>query len=84
MPGVAPSQLSTEELDRELRHLWQTREDTFFNGSEDALSVHTERMLELEGELLRREPDLTAPDPARVRAERREAAGQSVDYPTRG
>lgn len=81
MAGVPPDQQSTEELESELRHLYETREETFFNGSEDALANHTERMLAIEAELLRREPDLTAPDPSRVRAERREAAGQPVDYP---
>lgn len=84
MPGVPPDRLSTEDLERELRHLYETREETFFNGTEDALNAHTERMLALESELLRREPELTAPDPSRVRAERREAAGQPVDYPESG
>jgi hypothetical protein len=81
--GVPPGDLSSEDLQRELRHLYETREETLYNGSEDALDAHTDRMLALEKELLRREPELTAPDPSRVRAERREAAGQPVDYPER-
>lgn len=76
MPGIPPQDLSDDDLDRELRHLHETRSETFFNGSEDALEVHTSRMLQLEQEYLRRFPERVTPDPMRVRAERREMAGQ--------
>lgn len=67
MPGVAPEDLSDDELDRDVGHLHETRHATFLNGTADALTAHTERMLALEAEFLRRFPDRTAPDPARVR-----------------
>jgi hypothetical protein len=51
--------LSDEALERELQHLHETRHDTFLHGSEDALEAHTERMLELEQEYLRRHPKRT-------------------------
>ena len=76
MPGIPPSDLSDDALHRELTHLHETRSETFFNGTEDALEVHTERMLALEQEYLRRFPERTAPDPMRVRAERRAMSGQ--------
>jgi hypothetical protein len=67
MPGVAPEDLSDDELDCDVAHLHETRHDTFLNGTEDALTAHTERMLALEAEFTRRFPDRTSPDPARVR-----------------
>jgi len=74
--GIAPSQLSDEDLRRELAHLHETRHDTLLGGSEDALKTHTQRMLAMEGEFLRRFPSEAAPDPARTRAGSRRAAGQ--------
>jgi len=74
--GVAPTDLADEDLERELKHLHETRHETFRNGSEDALEHHTERMLALEGEYLRRFPERSAPDPRRTRAGSRGAAGQ--------
>jgi hypothetical protein len=74
--GVPPVRLTDEALGRELERLHDTRRETFFHGSEDALEVHTERMLELEREYLRRFPDRVVPDPARTRAGSRHAAGQ--------
>ena len=68
MTGIPASQLSDDDLERELAHLHETRHETFLNGTEDALEMHTSRMLELEQEYLRRFPDRAAPDPARVRA----------------
>ena len=78
MPGVSPSDLSDDDLARELAHLHETRHETFLHGSEDALSAHTTRMLELEGEYVRRFPDSSAPDPLRTRAGSRRAAGQEA------
>lgn len=74
--GIDPSTLDDDDLERELTHMHETRHQTFLNGSEDALSVHTERMLALEAEYLRRFPDRSAPDPMRVRASRRKMSGQ--------
>src|SRR5436305_1724865 len=73
--GVPADELSDDDLERELAHLHETRHDTFLNGSEDALEVHTERMFALEREYLRRFPERAAPDPLRTRAGRRAAAG---------
>ena len=79
MTGVAPEQLSDEDLERELAHLHETRHDTFLHGSEDALQAHTTRTSELEGEYLRRNPDRVV-DARRTRHGSREQAGQ--DEPT--
>ena len=46
------------------------------DGTEDALEHHTERMLALETEFLRRFPQESAPDPLRTRAGSRREAGQ--------
>jgi hypothetical protein len=72
MAGIPGTELSDEDLDRELAHLHETRHETFLNGTEAALETHTTRMLELEQEFLRRFPDRAAPDPSRVRASRQE------------
>jgi hypothetical protein len=74
--GIEPSDLSDEDLRREMAHLHETRHDTVLDGSEDALETHTSRMLSLEQEFLRRLPEEGAPDPRRTRAGSREAAGQ--------
>jgi hypothetical protein len=66
--GVLPRELEDDELRRELATLHRTREDTFLNGSEDALEEHTRRMFELEQEFLRRFPRETAPAARRTRA----------------
>jgi hypothetical protein len=76
--GIPPSQLEDDDLRRELRHLHETRHETLLDGSESALRTHTERMLALEQEFLRRLPSEAAPDPMRTRAGRRESAGQPV------
>jgi hypothetical protein len=69
--GIPATDLPDDDLDREMTHLHDTRHDTVLGGTEDALETHTRRMLELEREFLRRFPDRSAPDPARVRASRR-------------
>jgi hypothetical protein len=71
MTGIPASQLSDDDLERELAHLHETRHETFLHGSEDALEAHTKRMFEMEQEYLRRFPDRVVPDPARVRASHR-------------
>lgn len=65
--GVSASKLEDSELRRELRTLHRTREDTFLNGSQQALQEHTERMLELEDEFLRRFPREAEPAARRTR-----------------
>jgi len=76
--GVAPQELEDDDLRRELAHLHDTRHETLLRGSESALEAHTERMLALEREFLRRFPAEAAPDPQRTRAGSRENAGQPV------
>lgn len=76
--GIPGEELEDDDLRRELKHLHDTRHDTLLGGSESALEGHTRRMLALEQEFLRRFPEEGAPDPARTRAGRREAAGQPV------
>ena len=76
--GVPAEQLDDQDLRRELQHLHDTRHQTLLSGSETALQVHTERMLELEREFLRRFPAESAPDPQRTRAGSRANAGQEV------
>jgi Family of unknown function (DUF6158) len=74
--GIEATDLSDEDLRRELAHLHRTRHDTVLDGSHDALEMHTRRMLSLEQEFLRRLPEEGSPDPRRTRAGSREAAGQ--------
>jgi hypothetical protein len=76
--GIAPQELSDDDVRREMAHLHETRHDTVLGGSESALQAHTERMLALEQEFLRRFPQDGAPDPLRTRAGSRENAGQPV------
>jgi hypothetical protein len=74
--GLDPQQLDNEALERELRHLYATREETFFNGSRQALLNHTERMHQLEREYTRRFPERTEADALRTRKGSRLQAGQ--------
>lgn len=75
MTGIPPTALTDEALERELKHLHETRNDTFLHGSEDALSFHTIRMTDLEQEYLRRNPDRVI-DARRTRHGSRELSGQ--------
>jgi hypothetical protein len=75
--GVPPPALTDEALDRELHHLHETRNDTFLHGSEDALTFHTARTLDLEQEYLRRNPDRVI-DARRTRHGSRELSGQDA------
>ena len=77
MTGVPPTVLTDEALERELRHLHETRNDTFLHGSDDALEFHTERTRALEDEYVRRNPD-RVPDVRRTRHGSRELAGQDA------
>ncbi len=76
--GIAPQDLEDDDLRREVAHLHETRHDTLLGGSESALQAHTERMLALEREFLRRFPQDSAPDAMRTRAGSRASAGQPV------
>ena len=76
--GIPPAELTDDDLRREVAHLHETRHDTLLGGSESALEAHTQRMLALEEEFLRRFPQESAPDPMRTRAGSRESAGQPV------
>ncbi len=73
--GVPPADLPEVVLLRELRHLHETRHDTFLHGSADALEMHTRRTAELEDEYLRRHPEREV-DPERLRAGARKRADQ--------
>ena len=74
--GIRGGELSDDDLLRELTHLHETRHETFLNGSASALSHHTERMLELEAEYARRNPEDVEPDDLRMRDTNRLLAGQ--------
>ena len=76
--GIEPRELSDDDLVREVTHLHETRHDAMRGASESAFEVHTERMLALEREYIRRFPEDSAPDPLRTRAGARENAGQPV------
>lgn len=69
--GVPAGELSDEDLHRELRQLHTTRNDTFLHGSDDALAMHSARMVEMEAEYLRRHPERQV-DPLRLRSGARE------------
>ncbi len=75
--GVPADRLTDEDLERELKHLHETRHDTFLHGSEDALQFHTARTTELEEDYLRRNPDRVI-DARRTRHGSRELSGQDA------
>ncbi|MCF3134137.1 hypothetical protein IPZ69_28045 [Streptomyces olivochromogenes] len=56
MTGVDPDRLDDQQLMKELETIHRTRHDTLLYGSNDALRTHNERMAQLEGEFLRRNP----------------------------
>lgn len=74
--GLDPRDLDDEALERELRRMYETRADTFFHGSRQALLNHTQRMLDLEREYVTRFPERTEPDDRRTRKGSRARAGQ--------
>jgi len=55
--GIDPRELSDADLLKELETIHRTRHDTLLHAPADALSAHSSRMAELEGEYLRRHPD---------------------------
>lgn len=76
--GQSAADIADEDLEREVAHLHETRHQTFLNGSADALTAHTERMLELEAEYAKRFPGNTRPDPLRMRDTSREIDGREA------
>lgn len=76
--GLPARELADEDLQRQVAQLHDTRHETFLNGSADALTAHTERMLELEAEYARRFPGNTRPDPLRMRDSSRELDGRGA------
>jgi len=77
--GIEPGRLTDEVLRREMEQLHKTRHEAVVNGSADALTAHTQRMLALEEEFVKRFPSESAPDPMRTRAGSRKAAGQAEE-----
>jgi hypothetical protein len=65
--GIDPRELTDAELIKELETIHRTRHDTLMYASSDALSAHSSRMAELEGEYLRRHPERRV-SPGRTRA----------------
>jgi hypothetical protein len=64
--GLPASELSEQDLLRELERLHLTRNETFLHGSTQALVAHSRRQGELEEEYLRRHPERDI-DPERLR-----------------
>lgn len=52
--GIPASELTDEDLKRELTHLHEKRHDIFLEGTADQLAHHTLRMRQLEEGYLRR------------------------------
>ncbi len=76
MTGVDPDRLDDQQLMKELETIHRTRHDTLLYGSNDALRAHNERMAQLEGEYLRRNPRrFVAPGRTRDGARERAADG---------
>lgn len=59
MEGVPAHELSDEDLERQGLHAHATRHWVFLHGTADQFRTHTNRMLELEQEYLRRHPQRT-------------------------
>jgi len=57
--GIPASELSDEDLERQGTHAHETRNWVFLHGTAEQFQTHTERMLELEQEYLRRHPQRT-------------------------
>jgi hypothetical protein len=54
--GIPATELSDEDLERELRHAHEKRHDIFIDGTVDQLRNHTARTAELERGYLQRFP----------------------------
>ncbi|MBM0231805.1 hypothetical protein JNW91_08005 [Micromonospora sp. STR1_7] len=64
--GVDPTELTDEDLTREMHSLHRTRLDTLRHASDSALANHLRRTAELETEYLARHPGREV-DPSRLR-----------------
>lgn len=80
--GIPARDLDDTALRRESNQMWRTREETVVHGSSHAIAIHTQRMLELEHELIARFPRETTPDPSRTRRGARIRTGQSKGRPS--
>jgi hypothetical protein len=80
--GLDPHRLDDEALERELRYLYATREETFFPGTRQALLNHTDRMLQLEHEYASRFPERTRANALQTRKGSRLGAGQPAGRQT--
>ncbi len=58
-PGIPARELTDEELERQGVHAHAMRHWVFLHGTAEQFRTHTERMLELEQEYLRRHPQRT-------------------------
>jgi Family of unknown function (DUF6158) len=65
--GLDPHRLDDEALQRELRYLYATREETFFHGTRQAPGNHTAGMLQPEREYASRFPERSRADAVRTR-----------------
>jgi uncharacterized protein DUF6158 len=74
--GISARELSDDDLRRQLRTMWRTREETVLHGGSHSLAAHTHRMLELEYEYISRFQTETAPAPGRTRRGSRRRSGQ--------
>lgn len=74
--GLPARELNDEDLEREMRYMWHTREATVLHGGQQAIGTHTHRMIELELEFIYRFPKQTATSPARTRRGSRARSGQ--------
>ncbi|WP_437095836.1 DUF6158 family protein [Streptomyces sp. enrichment culture] len=81
MTGVEPNRLDDQQLMKELETIHRTRHDTLLYGSNDALRAHNERMAQLEGEYLRRNPRRPVAA-GRTREGARERTGADTASPT--
>ena len=75
--GFPARELTDQDLERELRYMWHTRESVVSKGSQQAIATHTYRMIELELEFIYRFPNETATAPGRTRRGSRARSGQS-------
>ncbi|MFJ4466086.1 DUF6158 family protein [Streptomyces sp. NPDC089424] len=83
MTGVDPDRLDDQQLMKELETIHRTRHDTLLYGSNDALRVHNDRMAQLEGEYLRRNPRrFVAPGRTRDGARERTCGDEARDART--
>ncbi|CAM5563702.1 hypothetical protein SHIRM173S_05861 [Streptomyces hirsutus] len=81
MTGVEPNRLDDQQLMKELETIHRTRHDTLLHASNDALRAHNERMAQLEGEYLRRNPRRWVAA-GRTREGARERSGTDTASPT--